>query len=202
MKRIYKWVALFVVSVLLVCSFSGCGMLDEETGTPSSNGGSEKGLLDDLDGLLDDLLSDSGDTSSYSDDDDYGSSSQSSSDDDLLGSLFDAFFGSSSSDYGWGDSSYSGGSDNYIGGNTGEKFDYADISDIQSGSGKATIMVYIVGSNLESDSGCATMDIQEMCEANIGSNVNLIIEAGGAKRWQNSVMTSGFCSDWITSISD
>ena len=43
MKRIYKWVALFVVSVLLVCSFSGCGMLDEETGTPSSNGGSEKG---------------------------------------------------------------------------------------------------------------------------------------------------------------
>ena len=93
MKRIYKWVALFVVSVLLVCSFSGCGMLDEETGTPSSNGGSEKGLLDDLDGLLDDLLSDSGDTSSYSDDDDYGSSSQSSSDDDLLGSLFDAFFG-------------------------------------------------------------------------------------------------------------
>lgn len=191
MKRIYKWVALFVVSVLLVCSFSGCGMLDEETGTPSSNGGSEKGLLDDLDGVLDDLLSDSGDTSSYSDDDDYGSSSQSSSDDDLLGSLFDAFFGSSSSDYGWGDSSYSGGSDNYIGGNTGEKFDYADISDIQSGSGKATIMVYIVGSNLESDSGCATMDIQEMCEANIGSNVNLIIEAGGAKRWQNSVMTSG-----------
>ncbi|MBR5178036.1 MAG: hypothetical protein IKW90_04485 [Lachnospiraceae bacterium] len=196
MKKFSRWIAYLLVSVLLVCSFSGCGMLDDE---PSDSGdygfssntddSSEKGLLDDL---FDVLLEDDTTTPSYSDDDyDQFSQGSSSSDDDFLDSLFDAFFGSSSSDYGWGDSSYSGGSDNYIGGNTGEKFDYADISDIGSGSGKATIMVYVIGSNLESDSGCATMDIQEMCKANIGSNVNLIIEAGGAKRWQNSVMTSG-----------
>ena len=195
MKKFSKWVAFLLVSVLLVCSFSGCGMLDDEPsdssdfGFSSNTDDSEKGLLDDL---LDSLLEDDT-TPSYSDDD-YDQLSQggtSSDDDDFLGSLFDAFFGSSSSDYGWGDSSYSGGSDNYIGGNTGEKFDYADISDVGSGTGKATIMVYIIGSNLESDSGCATMDIQEMCKAGIGSNVNLIIEAGGAKKWQNSVMTSG-----------
>lgn len=109
--------------------------------------------------------------------------------DGMVSMLLNAFLGGDSSDFGWGDSSYSGGNDNYTGG--GSNFQFADISGIQEGSGKATIMVYIIGSNLETDNACATMDLQEMCAAQIGDNVNLVLEAGGAKKWQNEVMTSG-----------
>ena len=187
-NKIFRMAAVLLAVVMVMFSFSGCDL--EEEGTDYSSGDTGKGLLDDL---LD-ILDDSGDSSSdYDfDDDDYNSGYSSGSDDsdDLLSVLFDSFFGGSSSDYGWGDSSYSGGQDNYIGSGS-QSFDYADISDVGTGSGKATIMVYMIGSNLESDSACGTMDIQEMVGAKIGSNVNVIVEAGGAKKWQNSVMSNG-----------
>jgi hypothetical protein len=53
-----------------------------------------------------------------------------------------------------------------------------------------TIMVYMCGSDLETDSGMATADINEMLYAEIGDNVNIIIETGGAKRWNNSVISN------------
>lgn len=46
-----------------------------------------------------------------------------------------------------------------------------------------TIMVYIIGSNLESDSRAATSDILEMANAIYGEDVNVIIQTGGAKKW-------------------
>ena len=53
-----------------------------------------------------------------------------------------------------------------------------------------TIMVYICGSDLETDLGMATADINEMLYADISDQVNIIIETGGAKRWQNSVISN------------
>lgn len=53
-----------------------------------------------------------------------------------------------------------------------------------------TIMVYMCGSDLETDSGMATADINEMLYAEIGDNVNIIIETGGARQWNNSVISS------------
>lgn len=50
----------------------------------------------------------------------------------------------------------------------------------------ATIMVYMLGSDLESDGGCATADIEEMCEATLGENVNVVIQTGGADKWEHS----------------
>lgn len=60
------------------------------------------------------------------------------------------------------------------------------------GSGRDifTIMVYLCGSDLETESGMATADINEMLYAKIGDNVNIIIETGGAKRWNNSVISN------------
>lgn len=54
-----------------------------------------------------------------------------------------------------------------------------------------TIMVYIVGSNLESESGCATEDIAEMVESNFDTTKNnLLLCTGGSYRWQNSIISA------------
>lgn len=69
----------------------------------------------------------------------------------------------------------------------------------QTGAGNAdyTVMVYMIGSNLESgdfydnfgyyagDGGYATMDLNQMAEADIGDNVNVILQTGGTDYWDN-----------------
>lgn len=51
-----------------------------------------------------------------------------------------------------------------------------------------TVMVYIVGSNLESRYGAATNDINEMLGAGIDySRNNLLVYAGGCKRWNSDI---------------
>ncbi len=50
-----------------------------------------------------------------------------------------------------------------------------------------TIMIYMCGSDLESENGFATSDIQEILSvSNKPSNVNIIIETGGAKSWKST----------------
>lgn len=61
------------------------------------------------------------------------------------------------------------------------------------GSGKdvVTIMVYLCGSDLESENSMATADLNEMLHATLNdSNVNIIVETGGAKKWNNSVISN------------
>jgi len=49
-----------------------------------------------------------------------------------------------------------------------------------------TVMIYIVGSDLESQSGAATLDIEEMLEAGINfEKNNILLCTGGASKWQN-----------------
>ena len=50
---------------------------------------------------------------------------------------------------------------------------------------------YICGSNLESEYGAATKDIQEMLQAKLPANVKVLIQAGGSKQWRNAVIKSG-----------
>lgn len=47
-----------------------------------------------------------------------------------------------------------------------------------------TIMVYICGTDLESKSGMASSDIQEMAAASFHDHVNLILYTGGCKQWK------------------
>lgn len=58
------------------------------------------------------------------------------------------------------------------------------------GNDVVTIMLYMCGADLESRSGMASRDLQEMLAANLGDNVNLIVYTGGAKQWQNNVVSS------------
>ena len=53
---------------------------------------------------------------------------------------------------------------------------------------KYTLMVYMVGSDLESGHGCATKDIQEMLDSGLDfSKVNLVIYTGGSKYWNMDI---------------
>ncbi len=60
------------------------------------------------------------------------------------------------------------------------------------GNGKdtVTIMVYMCGTDLESQNGMASADIQEMANAKIADNVNLLVYTGGCKRWNNNIVSS------------
>lgn len=58
------------------------------------------------------------------------------------------------------------------------------------GADTVTVMVYMCGTDLESKYGMATSDLQEMLGAKLSGNVNLIVETGGASKWQNSVVSN------------
>ena len=55
----------------------------------------------------------------------------------------------------------------------------------QAEAGELTVLVYICGSDLESEEGEATADIREMASSGIGRSgaVNAILATGGASRW-------------------
>lgn len=59
------------------------------------------------------------------------------------------------------------------------------------GRGKKTIMVYMVGSNLETEYGLASLDIAEMINSSYDlDNIDLLIYTGGAKEWQTPEISS------------
>jgi len=59
-----------------------------------------------------------------------------------------------------------------------------------SNTDEVTIMVYLLGTDLESRSGMATMDLQEMLDANLSSNVKIVIETGGTAEWKNKTISN------------
>lgn len=59
-----------------------------------------------------------------------------------------------------------------------------------SGKDKITIMVYMCGADLESRSGMATSDLQEMMAATISKNINLLVYTGGSTKWKNNIVSS------------
>ncbi|MBR6851358.1 MAG: hypothetical protein IKM88_14115, partial [Lachnospiraceae bacterium] len=54
-----------------------------------------------------------------------------------------------------------------------------------NGEDTVTVMVYMNGSNLESDYGFATQDISEMLKAPYNEKVNIVIETLGTKKWHD-----------------
>ncbi len=47
-----------------------------------------------------------------------------------------------------------------------------------------TVMMYLCGTDLESQYGFASINLDEVCNADLSDNVNFIIETGGAGAWQ------------------
>ncbi len=58
-----------------------------------------------------------------------------------------------------------------------------------SGQDVTTVMVYMCGTDLESQHSMATADLQEMANATLSKNVNLLVCTGGCKKWQNNIVS-------------
>lgn len=54
-----------------------------------------------------------------------------------------------------------------------------------NGKDQVTVMLYINGSNLESDYGSATTDIREMVSADLSDKVSVVIQTMGTREWQD-----------------
>ena len=55
---------------------------------------------------------------------------------------------------------------------------------------EVTILVYMCGTDLESQQGMATSDLKEMANASVGDKINLLVFTGGCRRWRNNVVSS------------
>ena len=64
------------------------------------------------------------------------------------------------------------------------------------GRDKVTVMVYVCGADLESRSGMATRDLQEMANATFGNNLRLIVYTGGSTGWKVSQISNRVNQIW------
>ena len=71
---------------------------------------------------------------------------------------------------------------------TGARAKFTEI--IGNKQDNVTIMVYMCGTDLESQQGMATSDLKEMAAATVGDKINLIVFTGGCSRWRNNVVSS------------
>ena len=68
-----------------------------------------------------------------------------------------------------------------------------------NGNDQVTVLVYMCGTDLETNYGMATSDLNEMLYAAHSDKVNIVVETGGTKRWKNSVMANNTNQRWLVS---
>ncbi|MBE5833038.1 MAG: peptidase C11 [Butyrivibrio sp.] len=104
-----------------------------------------------------------------------------------FGSYSDLFNSVSGSSNGWSTTANTGKLNTTVA--SGARDRYTKVTG--DGSDTVTIMVYMCGTDLESRSGMATNDLNEMLSATItNSNLNLIVFTGGCTAWRNNVVSS------------
>lgn len=64
-------------------------------------------------------------------------------------------------------------------------------------SGTWTIFVYMCGSDLESDGGLATMDLQEMIAGAQSDKVKFVVQTGGANAWDNDLVDDALTQRFV-----
>ncbi len=65
--------------------------------------------------------------------------------------------------------------------------------------GTWAIYWYLCGSDLESDGGFATDDLNELMEVELPENVKVVIQTGGAYEWQNDLVDADATQRWLYS---
>jgi len=65
-----------------------------------------------------------------------------------------------------------------------------------------TILVYMVGSDLESGSGAASNDLIEMAAVGSTKNVNVLVETGGSKKWNIAMISNKVNQRWLVQKED
>ena len=62
--------------------------------------------------------------------------------------------------------------------------------------GTATVMIYMCGTDLESEYGMGTADLQEMINADLTEDVNVLVYTGGCRSWQNNAVSASVNQIW------
>ena len=115
----------------------------------------------------------------------YTSQQQPQQSTDLMSGLFGSFSGANVSG-GWERSSNTGKLNTSV--DSGARDKYTTIKG--GGSDTVTMMVYLCGTDLESRSGMASADLQEMTSAAISDKINLLVCTGGCKQWKNDLVSN------------
>ena len=70
-------------------------------------------------------------------------------------------------------------------------------SQAQTEDGSWAVYWYLCGSDLETNGGFATTDLEEMLQVDLPKNVNVVIQTGGAAEWQNEYMDAAKIQRWL-----
>ena len=71
-----------------------------------------------------------------------------------------------------------------------QTFELGEPQDSGDGDTTWTVLVYMCGSDLESEAGLATENLVELTGSELGQNVNFVVQTGGASKWRNNVITA------------
>lgn len=81
--------------------------------------------------------------------------------------------------------------------------DTNDSAEAETGDGGSwAIYWYLCGSDLESENGFATTDLQEALSVNLPENVKIVIQSGGASAWQNELMSADSIGRYVIENGD
>lgn len=78
-----------------------------------------------------------------------------------------------------------------------ESFEFETPADTGSADATWTVLMYCCGSDLESDAGLATQNLDEVLSGDLGTNVNFVVQTGGASRWSNRSIDPRFLNRYI-----
>ena len=67
---------------------------------------------------------------------------------------------------------------------------------------QTTVLVYMVASNLESSVGIATEALEEMLDAELNDSVQVVLQTGGTKSWQNHKMSNNATQRFLITEDD
>ena len=67
----------------------------------------------------------------------------------------------------------------------------ANFTDTYKAEDTWLVQWYVCGTDLETQGGAATADIQELLNVKLPANVKFLIQTGGTNQWQNNVVSSG-----------
>ena len=70
-----------------------------------------------------------------------------------------------------------------------------DAAENTADGDRATVMVYMVGSDLESESALGSLDLEEMARADLGERVSLVVQTMGCQEWHNAAVSPAKFSD-------
>ena len=84
----------------------------------------------------------------------------------------------------------------------GEPYEFEAPADEGDPDTTWTVMMYLCGSDLESEAGLATDNITELLGCDLGENVTYVIETGGASEWHNDTVNPRYLERYAVSSTE